>query len=72
VTPQQGRQKGGPPQLPKCRQPGCTGRIEDGYCNVCGSPAGAPPAAPGGHPPAVPGQPAGPAAHRTGDRLPGS
>jgi len=34
-----------------CRQPGCTGTIEDGYCNVCGSPAGAPPvpaAAPAG------------------------
>jgi serine/threonine-protein kinase PknG len=25
-----------------CRQPGCTGQIEDGYCNICGSPAGAP------------------------------
>jgi len=23
----------------KCTQPGCTGEIEDGYCNVCGSPA---------------------------------
>ncbi|KQO08741.1 serine/threonine protein kinase [Agreia sp. Leaf244] len=22
-----------------CQQPGCTGVIEDGYCNVCGSPA---------------------------------
>jgi serine/threonine-protein kinase PknG len=22
-----------------CSQPGCTGQIEDGYCNVCGSPA---------------------------------
>ena len=22
-----------------CSQPGCTGTIEDGYCNVCGSPA---------------------------------
>jgi serine/threonine-protein kinase PknG len=22
-----------------CTQPGCTGQIEDGYCNVCGSPA---------------------------------
>ncbi|GAB3237685.1 serine/threonine-protein kinase [Kineosporia babensis] len=22
-----------------CTQPGCTGTIEDGYCNVCGSPA---------------------------------
>jgi serine/threonine-protein kinase PknG len=25
-----------------CAQPGCTGEIEDGYCNVCGSPAEAP------------------------------
>jgi hypothetical protein len=23
-----------------CRQPGCTGTIGDGYCDVCGSPAG--------------------------------
>ncbi|WP_125774909.1 serine/threonine-protein kinase [Antribacter gilvus] len=23
-----------------CVEPGCTGTIEDGYCNVCGSPAG--------------------------------
>lgn len=30
-----------------CTQPGCTGTIEDGYCNVCGSPAGAAPV-PGG------------------------
>jgi serine/threonine-protein kinase PknG len=27
---------------PACTQPGCTGHIEDGYCDVCGSPAGAP------------------------------
>ncbi len=27
----------------RCTQPGCTGEIEDGYCNVCGSPAEAPP-----------------------------
>jgi hypothetical protein len=26
-----------------CTQPGCTGTIVDDYCNVCGSPAGAPP-----------------------------
>jgi len=26
-----------------CTQPGCTGQIEDGYCNVCGSPAAATP-----------------------------
>lgn len=25
---------------PKCRQPGCTGTIVDGYCDVCGTPAG--------------------------------
>jgi serine/threonine-protein kinase PknG len=25
-----------------CRQPGCTGTIQDGYCDVCGSPADAP------------------------------
>ncbi|MCU1344367.1 MAG: serine/threonine protein kinase, partial [Acidimicrobiia bacterium] len=24
-----------------CRQPGCTGTIEDGYCNVCGAPEAA-------------------------------
>ena len=32
----------------RCLMPGCTGTIEDGYCNVCGSPAGAvpPPPAP--------------------------
>jgi hypothetical protein len=26
-----------------CRQPGCTGTIADGYCDVCGSPASAAP-----------------------------
>jgi len=26
-----------------CAQPGCSGTIEDGYCNVCGSPAAASP-----------------------------
>jgi hypothetical protein len=31
-----------------CTQPGCTGRIVDGYCDVCGSPAGAVPFAPEG------------------------
>ena len=25
----------------KCRQPGCTGKIVDGYCDVCGMPGGA-------------------------------
>jgi serine/threonine-protein kinase PknG len=29
-----------------CSVPGCTGVIEDGYCNVCGTPAGAVPATP--------------------------
>ncbi|WP_295697644.1 serine/threonine-protein kinase [Lapillicoccus sp.] len=31
---------------PACTQPGCTGHILDGYCDVCGTPASAPPAAP--------------------------
>lgn len=35
-----------------CTQPGCTGTIEDGYCNVCGSP-------PGASVPAVPTAPTG-------------
>ena len=26
-----------------CTQRGCAGTIVDGYCDVCGSPAGAPP-----------------------------
>jgi serine/threonine-protein kinase PknG len=30
----------------RCSVPGCTGVIEDGYCNVCGSPAGAAPVVP--------------------------
>ena len=25
-----------------CTQPGCTGKIEDGYCDVCGLPPNAP------------------------------
>ena len=29
----------------RCTQPGCTGTIADGYCDVCGSPPGAPTAA---------------------------
>jgi hypothetical protein len=29
--------------MPACTQPGCTGTIVDGYCDVCGSPAGAVP-----------------------------
>jgi hypothetical protein len=31
-----------------CTQPGCTGRIVDGYCDVCGSPAGGAPFVPAG------------------------
>ncbi|MBB2986288.1 serine/threonine-protein kinase [Terracoccus luteus] len=27
------------PEGGRCRQPGCTGTIEAGYCNVCGTPA---------------------------------
>ena len=41
-----------PPQngglMTACTQPGCTGTIVDDYCNVCGSPAGAPPFVPAG------------------------
>jgi serine/threonine-protein kinase PknG len=38
-----------------CTQPGCTGTIVDGYCDVCGSPAGATPFAAVGAPsPAAP------------------
>ena len=29
-----------------CTQPACTGTIVDGYCDVCGSPAGAVPFVP--------------------------
>jgi serine/threonine-protein kinase PknG len=29
----------------RCAQPGCTGTIEEGYCNICGAPAGARPMA---------------------------
>jgi hypothetical protein len=40
---------GGPGSPPRsCRQRGCTGTIVDGYCDVCGSPAGAPPSIPAG------------------------
>ena len=35
-----------------CRQPGCTGTIVDGYCDVCGTPGDATPA-PAGVPPVV-------------------
>jgi hypothetical protein len=39
-----------------CTQPGCTGTVVDDYCNVCGSPAGAPPFVRAGA--AAPAQPA--------------
>ena len=44
----------------RCAQPGCTGSILDGYCDVCGSPGGAAvpaaqgPASSGFAPPAPP------------------
>src|SRR5215208_1683501 len=34
------------PQLTACTQPGCTGTIVDGYCDVCGTPASAPDSVP--------------------------
>jgi serine/threonine-protein kinase PknG len=37
-----------------CRQPGCTGTIQDGYCDVCGTPAGAAVATGSSSPAAVP------------------
>ena len=50
-----GRQRPGVPPAPRngglmtaCTQPGCTGTIVDDYCDVCGSPAGAPPFIPAG------------------------
>ena len=50
-----GRQRSGVPPAPRngrlmtaCMQPGCTGTIVDDYCDVCGSPAGAPPFIPAG------------------------
>ncbi len=30
--------------MTRCAQPGCTGSILDGYCDVCGSPAASAPA----------------------------
>ena len=46
-----GRESGAPPQpsnglVQACAQPGCVGMIVDGYCDVCGSPAGAVPFVP--------------------------
>src|SRR3954454_1313835 len=32
----------GPRNGQPCNQPGCTGTIQDGYCDVCGTPAGTP------------------------------
>ena len=50
-----GRQRPEVPPAPRngrlmtaCTQPGCTGTIVDDYCDVCGSPAGAPPFIPAG------------------------
>src|SRR5215207_557667 len=37
------RASGFPPSPTNCTQPGCTGTIVDGYCDICGSPAGAAP-----------------------------
>ena len=37
------RGSGFPPGPRNCTQEGCIGTIVDGYCDVCGSPAGAPP-----------------------------
>ena len=51
----------------KCQEPGCTGSILDGYCDVCGTPgaagAGAPTPQPAAaaHPPASPRSPVAPA-----------
>ncbi|MCL2091038.1 MAG: serine/threonine-protein kinase PknG [Micrococcales bacterium] len=44
----------------RCLMPGCTGTIDDGYCNVCGSPVGAAPP-----PPAAPSSEAGARTART-------
>ena len=33
-----------------CTQPGCTGQIVDGYCDICGSPPSLPPPGPNGAP----------------------
>ena len=55
------RREPGLPPKPKsgslmtaCTQPGCTGRIVDSYCDVCGSPAGADPFFPAAAPSASP------------------
>lgn len=51
---------------PACTQPGCTGQIEDGYCNVCGMAAGS------GTAPAASHEPAGAASTKTGSHRLGS
>ena len=48
-----------------CTQPGCTGTIEDGYCNACGM-AAAPAPAGGGTKPSAPAGPTNTASTRTG------
>lgn len=45
----------------RCTQPGCTGTILDGYCDVCGSPAAASATDPASVPTGVPAGAAGPA-----------
>ncbi|MDR1387758.1 MAG: protein kinase, partial [Propionibacteriaceae bacterium] len=36
---------GPPPTAVRCQAPGCPGLVEDGYCTICGAPAGPPPPA---------------------------
>ena len=57
-----------------CTQPGCTGHILDGYCDVCGSPPSLPPPLPpSGTPHGAPGGGrAGTRGHRRRRRPPGS
>src|SRR5687768_8194586 len=71
-----GRQRPGFPPAPRngrlmtaCTQPGCTGMIVDDYCDVCGSPAGAPPFVPAGAAASAPS--AAPADLRSGRQRPG-
>ena len=62
-----GRGSGFPARPRNCTQRGCIGTIVDGYCDVCGSPAGAPPFIP-----AVPAaqQPNGPEEESPTQRIP--
>src|SRR5688572_13514495 len=55
-----------------CTQPGCTGTIVDDYCNVCGSPAGAPPFIPTEAASAPSAAAAGKPGLTTGSQRPGS